>query len=188
MKTHHIIPPATQLHLHDGFTLVEAMFAMGVLIFVAAASITGLSRANQFAAVQRNQSAAKALCQERVEQALKMPFNPPSVLPSVNDINGTALNILGTPGQVWPPATGTVWPNPTAGRETSRESIALGNAVPLYRDENDNAVILATRVTTMERVDATLTVVRFTARVEYTYRGQTYSCEVYTMRSPGKGD
>ncbi|HEX5177089.1 MAG TPA: hypothetical protein VFV83_08675 [Chthoniobacteraceae bacterium] len=95
--------------------------ALAVLGLVAASSIYTLFSANRYAATQRVVSAAKALCQERIDQALTDSL--------------TSSNVA--------PLFGGAWPLPTA------ETLITTETVPLYvtEENTDTALISGTRKT-----------------------------------------
>jgi type II secretory pathway pseudopilin PulG len=101
--------------------LAEPLMALAVLGLVAASSIYTLFSTNRYTATQRVVSSAKALCQERIDQALT---------DSLTTSNTSAL-------------FGGAWPLPAAETLTSTET------VPLYvTEENTNiALISGTRKT-----------------------------------------
>ena len=99
---------------------------------------------------------AVALCQERIAQVVASPFSPTQV----------------------PSYFGTTWPIPTTETTTSSETVQL------YTDLNGGGTVTGTRTTLVSLEDATLNLVRVTARVNYTYRGRNYVCETFTLRSP----
>lgn len=58
------------------FALMEPMVAMGLLAIVASSTIYAMISSNRFAIQQRYVSNAKALCQERIDEALASAFPP----------------------------------------------------------------------------------------------------------------
>jgi hypothetical protein len=115
-----------------------------------------LAYGNRLAEVNRTRNAALALCQERIDQIVAASFSPPAKVPSY----------FGT----WPvPATDTV---------TSTD------AVQLHADPNGAGIVTGTRQTLVSMGDATLGLVRVTARVTYAFRGTNYVVETFSLRSP----
>ncbi len=141
----------------DGIALLEILVSILVLGVGTVAAIGGLSLANRSAAANRARIAALALCQERVDQVLADRFNPPGVMPSY---------------------LGTAWPVPASDTVTATEPVQI------YADPNGTGSVTGTRTTLVSLGDATLNLVRITARVNYTYRGVNYVSEAFTLRSP----
>jgi type II secretory pathway pseudopilin PulG len=104
-----------------GFALAEPLMAVAIVALVAASSVFTLFTANRFAATQRLFSGAKALCQERIDQALSDTLTRTSVSPLF----------------------GGAWPLPNA------ETLTTSETVPLYvtEDNTDTAMISGTRKT-----------------------------------------
>ena len=148
------------------FTIAELAVGMTVIGIVAGTSIYAMLDANRFAASQRVRTAAKAACQERIDQALTIAYSPPDLLPTLFTSAGSIPAPNGSPDR----GTQTI---PT-------ESIAL------YTDQSDanENVVPATRTTRVSLSDATLGLVRIWVRVDYTFRGKAYSHEMYAVRAP----
>jgi prepilin-type N-terminal cleavage/methylation domain-containing protein len=148
------------------FTLVELIVATTVIGLVAGSSIYALLDANRFAATQRIKTAAKAACQERIDQALTTAYSLPDALPALFTTGGSIPAPNGSPDR----GTQTI---PT-------ESLTL------YVDQNDATenVVQATRTTRVSLSDATLGLVRVWVRVDYNFRGKTYAYEMYVVRAP----
>ena len=104
-----------------GFALAEPLMAMAIIAVVAASSLYTLFSANRYTATQRLVSGAKALCQERIDQALSETFTPTSV----------------------PALFGGAWPLP------SQETLTSTETVPLYvtEENTDIALVSGTRRT-----------------------------------------
>lgn len=90
-------PPRAGSARTRGFTLVETMISLGVLVVVVAGSMYSFMVLNRYAGNLRNLSAAKELCQERIEQVSTSSFSPPSVTPLVPGQDGKYYYILGMP-------------------------------------------------------------------------------------------
>jgi hypothetical protein len=140
-----------------GVVLVDILISILIVGIGAGSAISFLASANRIAEVNRNMNGGVALCQERVAQVVASSFNPPTTIPSY---------------------FGATWPVPGTETVTSTE------AVQLYTDVNGGGTVTGTRTTLVSLADATLNLVRVTARVNYTYRGTNYVCETYTLRSP----
>ena len=148
------------------FTLVELIVATTVIGLVAGSSIYALLDANRFAATQRIRTAAKAACQERIDQALTTAYSPPDALPA----------LFTTAGSI-PAPNG----NPDRGTQTiPTESLTL------YVDQTDATenLVPATRTTRVSLSDSALGLVRVWVRVDYTFRGKAYAFEMYVVRAP----
>jgi prepilin-type N-terminal cleavage/methylation domain-containing protein len=143
----------------DGVTLVELLIAAAALALVSGVAISGLTMLNTRAAIERNQSSAKELCQQAIEQALALPFDPPTTVPAIF-------------GGTWPPSV--------SGTSTAPENVQL-----YVQKENENTVIVqGTRTNTVALADSTTNLIQFTTRVDYSYRGKNYKYEMYTLRAP----
>ncbi len=152
-------PPRDRLRkrrVTAGVVLVDILVSVVIVGIGAGSAISLLASANRVAEVNRTMNGAVALCQERVAQVVASPFNPAAV----------------------PSYFGGAWPVPTIETTTSTETVQL------YTDLNGGGTIPGTRTTLVSLADATLNLVRVTARVNYTYRGKGYVCETYTLRSP----
>jgi type II secretory pathway pseudopilin PulG len=154
------------------FTIAELLVALGVIGIVAGSSIYAMLDANRYAAVQRVRTAAKAACQERIDQALTVPYSAPDLLPALFTVGGSIPAPSGSPDR---------------GTETSTESISL------YTDQTDanENVVPAKRTTRVSLSDAALGLVRVWVRVEYKFRDNNndptkynYSHEMYAVRAP----
>ena len=112
---------------------------------------------NRLSEVNRSLNTGVALCQERIAQVVASPFSPPTTVPSY---------------------FGTTWP--LSGTDT----VTSTDTVQLYTDVTGGNTVTGTRTTLVSLEDATLNLVRVTARISYTYRGTNYVCETYTLRAP----
>lgn len=138
------------------FTLADALVSVLIIGISVGAAISFMASTNSLAEVNRNLNGAGALCQERIAQVVATTFTPPNKVPSY----------FGT----WPvPATDTVGSTET---------------VQLYTDTAGGERVPGTRTTLVSLADASLNLVRVTARVNYTYRGKNYVCETFTLRAP----
>ena len=163
------------------FTLVELIVATTVIGLVAGSSIYALLDANRFAATQRVRTAAKAACQERIDQALTTPYSPPDALPALFTTAGSIPAPNGNPDR----GTQTVDSLSPAGQLLkSSEPISLYFAQDDEQKDQSHAQVQATRTTRVSLSDATLGLVRVWVRVDYTFRGKTYAYEMYVVRAP----
>lgn len=140
-----------------GFALVDILVSVLIVGITVGTAISSLVSTNRLGTVNRNQNGAVALCQERVAQVVASSFSPPNTVPSY---------------------FGTTWPVPATDTVTSTETVQL------YTDVNGGSKVTGTRTTLVSLANATLNLVRVTARVNYTYRGKNYVYETYTLRSP----
>lgn len=167
--------PAAHLR-SNGFALVEWLLASSLLLAVATGSVVTLFSANEYAAKQRHVSAAKALCQERIEEALVRPFTSTTV----------------------PGIFGGIWPLPTV------ETVTSTDTVPIYmpQDSATAALVTGTRTVRVTRytpvvADPAFVFARVRVRVEFWVKGrglnnrratqsgaQPFSYEMTTLRSP----
>jgi type II secretory pathway pseudopilin PulG len=65
--------------VRGGFAIMEPVIAVAVLAIVASSTVAALLSANRYAVSQRYMSSAKALCQERIDEALVAPFSQSNV-------------------------------------------------------------------------------------------------------------
>lgn len=89
-----------------GFALMDVMAGLAVIAMVAGASLWALSQANRMAATNRNLTAAKAVAQSRIDEALSVSYRPPTTIPSVLATGTTTTNITVVPET--PTITGTM--------------------------------------------------------------------------------
>lgn len=164
----------------QGFTLVEMMVALTILAMTIVGMMSAFTLLNRFAWNSRNQSSAKALCQQRIEQALALPFHPPAILSSIDGfyLLGQAANwtTAAAPYTLGSPASFT---GGAGGVQTSTENVSV------YVEQNGTTVTVpGVRTTTVACSDTTLDLAQFTVQVAYTYRGKSYSYSMFTLRSP----
>ncbi len=159
-------------------TLVETVVALGLLVICGISGFYAFMQLNRYAARERNISSAKALCQERIEQALTMRFQPPTSLPTViGQDNITSYNILGTSTYYTP-----------AGVYFGAESFAEPVTVYVQQDGSTNSAIPGVRTTTVTPAPLTdtsstsLGMVQFAVTVAYTVNGENRTYNMYTMR------
>ena len=61
---------------HQGITLAEVLISLAILVLTGVGSVSGFMLLNRYATTNRDRAAAKALCQERIEQIVSLPFRP----------------------------------------------------------------------------------------------------------------
>jgi type II secretory pathway pseudopilin PulG len=159
-------------------TLVEVLVAVAIVSLTVTSMMSAFTLLNQMASISRNQSSAKALCQQRVEQVLSLPFHPPAVLPSID-----GFNLLGQASD-WtasaPPYTMGSKPafqQPGTSVQTSTEAVSV-------HVEQDGATVTVpgTRKTSITCTDPTLNLAQFTVTVSYTYRSRRFNYDMYCLR------
>lgn len=157
-----------------GMTLVEIMVALGILALTTVGGISAFTFLNSHAANNRNQSSAKQLCQERIEQALTLPFNPPASLPTVTNSMGNTYSLLGTTANWSTGATALA-----TGITTSTETVNV-----YVQQDGLSAVVPGTRTTTVTCAAPTTNnpLAQFTVQVTYTYRGRTHTSNMTVLR------
>ncbi len=112
--------PST-VHRSFGFALTEPLIAMAIVSLIASSTFCSFFFVNRYAATQRFISGAKALCQERIDDALTQSLTPANV----------------------PALFGGAWPIPAVETLTSTET------VPIYvsPDTQNSALVNGTRKT-----------------------------------------
>ena len=135
----------------SAFTLAEPLMAIAVIAVVASSALYTLFASNRYVASQRLVSSAKALCQERIDEALSDPFTPTRV----------------------PAFFGGAWPLPAVETLTSTEN------VPLYfpQDSATTPLVSGTRRTWVSGVvpnaaTPNFTYARVRVRVEFWNNGR----------------
>lgn len=191
-----------KLRNQRGLTLVEVMISLGVLVVTSVGGVSAFILLNRWASNERNITAAKELCQERIEQAQTMTYSPVSNTPlvvgqTVNGTTGKNYKILGVAYKDAnnPDGLGANYDN--NGVLTSTGTLTTSSEpVNIYlRQENGTNLVAGTRTTTIA-LPTTLTdftpgtgtgnqlsIVQFTVTVTYNYRGKDYSYSMYTLRS-----
>ena len=180
-----------------GLTLVEIMISLGILAVTSVGGVSAFLLLNRYASNNRSMTAAKELCQERIEQAQTMSYAPTTSTPSVpgQTVNGTTSGPYKILGNAYSDAN----PNYDA------NGLLLATASPLttstepvniyLKQETGTNVVPGTRTTTIVRPSSLvdfasqqnpqpqLKIIQFTVTVAYSYRGQNYSYSMYSMRS-----
>jgi prepilin-type N-terminal cleavage/methylation domain-containing protein len=154
-------------NLCRAFTLVELLVAMSIIGLVAGSSVWAMLDSNRFASIDRIRTAAKAACQEKIDQALTTPYSSDALPP---------LFTTGSPASIPAPSG-----NPDRGTQT-----IPAETISLYVDQDNTnpQAVQGTRTTRVSLSDATLGLVRVWVRVDYTFRGKAYSYEMYVVRAP----
>ena len=178
-------------------TLVEVMIAFSVLVLTSVGGISGFVLLNRYAENNRSLSMARALCQERIEQAQTLPYRPTDATPTLpsapssdpSPSNNAAFAILGTAANY---SSGVY--SGGSNLQTSSETIPIyayatgttgGAAVTYKRTTTVSPVGLTYYNGTNSVATATsLYLLQFTVTVSYVYRGTTYSTSMTTIRGP----
>ena len=171
-----------------GFTLIETLVSLAILVITGVGSVSGFLLLNRYASDNRDRAAAKALCQERVEQILTLPFNPKAgVVPAVVGQDGVTYYLLGQASTGSPPSYDTS--NNyigAANQQTSNEPVTIS----LQPNGSATAAtpVTGTRTITVSAAPSLLTLgldlVRATVTVTWTIRGTTNTYTLYALRSP----
>ena len=179
------------------------MMSLGVLALGTMGGISAFLLLNRYAANLRNMSVARALCQERIEQAQTLTFlAPTTALPTgtmpmapnadaATKATVTTVAILGTASN-WNAASSTYVGG--SNLQTSTETIPVAT-----QSENTTlsnaANVTYTRTTTISpaplyyiagsvQTTTSLNVLQFNVTVSYVFHGQTYSTFMNTLRGP----
>ena len=174
------------------------MISIGVLALTGMGGISAFMILNRYAANLRNMSEARALCQERIEQALTLRFLPPSSTVPMAP-NADPSTIVASP--TWPilgPATDY---NTTTSAYSGGSNLQTSTEnIPVYTQSDgtsaaNSANVTYTRTTTVSPANlmyatgvitttTSLNLVLFTVTVSYVFHGQTYSTSMSTLRGP----
>src|SRR5262245_24599601 len=66
-----------------GFTFVEIIVAMGVLVLFSASALTALTQYNRYATASRLRAHALALAQQRIDEVLTTPWRVGAARPTI---------------------------------------------------------------------------------------------------------
>lgn len=147
-------------HAAHGFTLVEALVACVLLGVTCITTTQSLNVSNNRAAVARLRVNAQAVAQRNLTAALNAPFSATQV-PAVLGLTGTA---------------GAVYDDDNNGD---------GKVNLVVQDNGGPSVITGVLTRTVRSIANSegADIRRVTFRVDYSYRGRTYSYEVQTVRT-----
>ena len=167
-----------------GITLAEVLISLTILVLTGVGSVSGFMLLNRYATTNRDRAAAKALCQERIEQIVSLPFRPKDgIVPTVVGQDGNTYYLL---GQSVSGATPSYDKNNAyigaANAQTSSEAVTLA----LQPNGTSTALtpVTGTRTTTVSVANATLYLMRVTVTVTWTSRNDTNSYTLYALRGP----
>jgi len=141
-----------------GFTLVETMFAAGILAVFACSSLLSLTQLNRYAAIARYRTLALAVAQQKIDSIMTTPWNVATTAPAILSPGTTIENNL--------PIDNDNFNNET-GLSSPFTSLDLQ--------------VNATRTTTIATVSTR--VISAAVTVSYTYRGQVYTVSLNTLRT-----
>jgi type II secretory pathway pseudopilin PulG len=145
----------------QAFAIVEPLIAIGLLAIVASSTLFALSSSNRYVASQRYVSNAKALCQERIDEALTRPF--------------TSTNI--------PSFLGTTYPPSTTETKTASETVPIYTmATATATDPAGPKLVTGTRETWTKWVSASgADFARVRVRVEFWVNGRGLNNKLQTQ-------
>ncbi len=163
-----------------GLTLVETLVSLAVLVVTGVGAVSGFMLLNRYASDNRDQSTARELCQERIEQVMTMPFSPRlGNYPAVVGQDGNTYNLLGTATDY----SATYAYIGAGGQQTSSTYNTPGEPVTIYRQPTGTKLITGNRTTTIWSAGSN-NLVRIAVTVTYTLRGQSKNYTLYTLRGP----
>lgn len=145
-----------------GFTLVEAVVAVGLLGIGVATAVTAVSKMNSLASMSRNATGASVVAQNEIDAILSNgPFNPQKTDP----VTGQLL----------------IPPELQLGVHAEKD-------VPIYTEKANNVIVWGKLKTTIRDASATFNgrqMILYTARVTvtYTYLNRSYSLSMDTVRA-----
>ena len=176
-----------------GLTLMETIIAVGILALTTMGGVAGYFLMNRYAANLRNIGMPRAICQERFEQAITLPFRPSTgtvpLAPSADPVNTASRAILGASTNYNTSGAFTAGAN----YQTSTETI------PIYTQSDGTAAAKSANVTYVRTstvsptalvstsgvtTGTSLNVVQFQVTVKYVFRGRSYSTSMSTLRGP----
>ena len=170
------------------------MVSLGILSLTSVGGVSAFMLLNRYASNVRSVTVAKELCQERIEQAQTMVYSPTSNTPSVSGqvVNGTGSGPYKILGNAYSDASPNYDVNGQLTNSTSAVTTSTEPVNIYLKQETGTSVISGTRTTSIA-LPTTLTdtsgttgqlkIVQFTVTVAYTFRNQSYSYSMYTLRS-----
>ena len=192
-----------------GFTLVEALVSLAVLVVTGVGGVSGFMLLNRYASDNRDLSAAKALCQERIEQVLTLPYRPKDAIGASSSSTSTSGSTTTTTSQngddLMPHVVSQQDPGvvyyllghytdydtyghyKTSGIQQTSGTAGEPVVLALQPNGTNNAVasVTGTRLTTVTNVGTTAApLVYATVTVNWTIRGQAKTYSLFALRSP----
>ena len=167
-----------------GFTLLEVLIGVSLLVTFSVSAIFALTSFNRNAAVNRNATAAMAIVQDRMDRVFGLAYNAngiPPLLAATGD--GADVDGDGTGDGVaenWPDPLGAILPNVTA-----------PNNVPVVvtRDVNQTGVVRGTLYRRVVPVGLAYglpndtDVLQVTYLLRYNYRGRDFSARLVSVKA-----
>ncbi|CAN5380770.1 hypothetical protein BH20VER3_BH20VER3_17730 [soil metagenome] len=150
----------------EGFTLVEVLISTVILGLLAGTAIWALTQANNYASINRLQTGAETVAQNRIDQILSDgPFNPqlnqiPEVIKIPLDAGGTATD--------------------AAAPEIYNEPKPANNEPHIVYGQLTTTV---TKVAATGKAGVDLNLYSATVLVTYTFRGKPYRVQLNAMRA-----
>ena len=190
---HHAFRRTGLLRGRRGFTLIETLVSLALLVLTGVGGVSGFMLLNRYASDNRDRAAAKALCQERVEQILTLPFNPKAgIVPAVVGQDNNTYYLLGLATTATPPSYDSS-NNYIGGanQQTSSTFNSSGEPVTISLQPNGNATaatpVNGFRTTTISAAPSStpgLCLMNATVTVTWNIRGTTNTYTLYALRSP----
>ena len=147
---------------------------MAILIVTGVGGVSSFVLLNRYATGNRDRSTARALCQERIEQVLTLPFTPQTqVMPVVTGQDNQQYYLLGTYSNYNTASNAYTGP---ANQQTSNEPVTI------YKQPDGTSLVTGTRTTTVTSAGIN-GLVSVTVTVTYTVRGQPVTYSLSTLRS-----
>ena len=143
----------------SGFTVIQAVVAMGVIAIAGAAGMMALVQVNNKAAAMRTLNNARAIVQRNIDAALGVAFSP-TVQPPI---------------LAFTPTTGSVFDDDGGG----------DNLVTIVTPKSAAGTTIKgtlTRIVTAQANADGADIRRVTFRIDYTIRGRAYSLSMNTLR------
>jgi hypothetical protein len=149
---------ARRRHGVAGFSTVQALMAMAIVLIAGMASVQALILTNHRAAAMRTLNNARAIVQRNIDAALGVPFSASAAVPAILAIG--------------------------SGQYDDDGDGVLAVPVVVKRDGTSRVVSgTLTRTVTAEPNSASADIRRITFTVDYTYRSKPYSVSMTTLRS-----
>lgn len=160
MPTALIVQPSDRLRANTGgFTVIQAVVAMGIIAIAGAAGMMALVQMNNKAAAMRTLNNARAIVQRNIDSALGVAFSA-SLQPPILAIT---------------PSTGTVFDDDGGG----------DNLVTIVTPKTAAGTTVKgtlTRIVAAQANGDGADIRRVTFRIDYTIRGRAYSVSMSTLR------
>ncbi len=157
-----------RVRLRAGFSLVELMVGLGIVLVAMLAVVSSMNALNANASHNRTVTAARAIAESNVREFLATPY-------ALEDGVARASNRdLIRPGT----RTQTVTLAGT-GAATGTQTLSR-----LFGANREMAIITGTHTSLTEAVAGSVGMVRITSRVAWTERGRNYTIELVGIRAP----